>query len=37
MGFAGRQIVEETFSVAAMVRATERLYEAVLRRSDAPA
>ena len=25
MGFAGRQIVEETFSVAAMVRATERL------------
>ena len=34
MGLAGRQIVEETFSLAAMVRSTERLYEAVLRRRD---
>ena len=35
MGLAGRQVVEETFSLAAMVRATEELYETVLGRSDA--
>ncbi len=36
MGLAGRRVVEETFSLAAMVRATERLYEEVLGRPGAP-
>lgn len=34
MGLAGRQVVEETFSLTAMVRATEDLYDAVLGRSS---
>lgn len=32
MGLAGRQVVEETFSLTAMVRATEELYDTVLSR-----